>query len=238
MDSNSKREQSLFEAALDYADLAERRAFVDQACGTDKALRERIEQLLALSKSADAFFKACAPALEEAAASANPVEIPSAAQSVLESECPENSRIGPYKLLEKLGEGGCGVVYMAEQEQPVRRRVALKLIKVGMDTRSVVARFEAEGQALALMDHANIAKVFDAGVTGSGRPYLVMELVRGIPITEYCDQNQLSTKDRLDLFIKVLGDPARTPEGHYSPRPEALKYFGHRQRRRAGAEGD
>jgi hypothetical protein len=203
MNSNSQREQSLFEAALDYADLAERRAFLDGACGTDKALRERIEQLLGLSKSADAFFTGCAPALEEAAASANPVEIPSAARSALEPEPRESSRFGPYKLLEKLGEGGCGVVYMAEQEQPVRRRVALKLIKVGMDTRSVVARFEAEGQALALMEHPNIAKVFDAGATESGRPYLVMELVRGIPITEYCDQHKLSTQDRLGLFIKV-----------------------------------
>jgi len=203
MDLNSQREQSLFEAALDFADAAARRAFLDQACGTDKALRERIEQLLGLSKSADAFFTGCAPALEEAAADANPVQIPSAARSVLEPEPLESGRIGPYKLLEKLGEGGCGVVYMAEQERPVRRRVALKLIKVGMEARSVVARFEAEGQALALMDHANIAKVFDAGATDSGRPYLAMELVRGIPITEYCDQHQLSTQDRLELFIKV-----------------------------------
>src|SRR5438105_244062 len=112
-------------------------------------------------------------------------------------------RIGPYKLLQKIGEGGCGVVYMAEQQQPVRRRVALKVIKLGMDTRSVIARFEAERQALALMDHPNIAKVLEAGATDLGRPYFVMELVRGIKITEYCDQNTLSTRDRLDLFTKV-----------------------------------
>jgi WD40 repeat protein/serine/threonine protein kinase len=112
-------------------------------------------------------------------------------------------RIGRYKLREKIGEGGCGVVYVAEQEEPVRRRVALKVIKLGMDTRSVVARFEAERQALALMDHPNIAKVFDAGSTELGRPFFVMELVRGVRITQYCDQNKLSTRERLDLFIKV-----------------------------------
>ena len=111
--------------------------------------------------------------------------------------------IGRYKLLEKVGEGGCGVVYVAEQTAPVRRRVALKVIKLGMDTKAVVARFEAERQALAMMDHPNIAKVFDAGTTETGRPYFVMELVRGIRITEYCDQNHLTTKERLDLFIKV-----------------------------------
>src|SRR5208337_3418862 len=112
-------------------------------------------------------------------------------------------RIGVYKLLQQIGEGGCGAVYMAEQEQPVRRRVALKVIKLGMDTRSVIARFEAERQALALMDHPNIAKVLDAGATETGRPFFVMELVRGIKITEYCDQNNLSTAQRLQLFTQV-----------------------------------
>ena len=112
-------------------------------------------------------------------------------------------RIGRYKLLQQIDEGGCGVVYMAEQEEPVRRRVALKVIKLGMDTKSVIARFEAERQALALMDHPNIAKVLDAGATDTGRPYFVMELVRGIRMTEYCDQNNLSTEARLDLFIQV-----------------------------------
>ncbi|MEI9863898.1 MAG: serine/threonine-protein kinase [Limisphaerales bacterium] len=111
--------------------------------------------------------------------------------------------IGRYKLLQQIGEGGCGVVYMAEQEEPVRRRVALKIIKPGMDTRSVIARFEAERQALALMDHPNIAKIFDAGATESGRPYFVMELVRGVKITEYCDQHSLTTEERLKLFVQV-----------------------------------
>src|SRR5712671_2595313 len=112
-------------------------------------------------------------------------------------------RIGHYKLLQQIGEGGYGVVYMAEQEAPVRRRVAVKIIKPGMDTKSVIARFEAERQALALMDHPSIAKVFDGGATESGRPYFVMELVRGVKITEYCDEHSLTTEERLKLFIQV-----------------------------------
>ena len=113
------------------------------------------------------------------------------------------TRIGPYKLREKIGEGGMGVVYLAEQEKPVRRRVALKIIKPGMDTEQVVARFEAERQALAMMDHPSIARVFDAGATDTGRPYFVMELVKGVPITEYCDTVHLTPKERLELFIPV-----------------------------------
>src|SRR5260370_34782519 len=113
------------------------------------------------------------------------------------------SFIGPYKLLEQIGEGGMGVVYLADQQSPVRRRVALKIIKPGMDTRQVIARFEAERQALELMDHPNIARVLDAGATDSGRPYFVMELVRGIPITDYCAQQNLPVRERLDLFAQV-----------------------------------
>jgi hypothetical protein len=113
------------------------------------------------------------------------------------------STIGRYKLLERIGEGGFGVVYMAEQQQPVRRKVALKLVKPGMDTRQVLARFEAERQALAIMDHLNIAKVLDAGATDSGRPYFVMDLVKGEPITEFCDAHQLPPRERLDLFLQV-----------------------------------
>ena len=111
--------------------------------------------------------------------------------------------IGRYKLLEEIGEGGMGMVYMAEQREPVRRKVALKIIKPGMDTREVIARFEAERQALAMMDHPNIAKVFDAGETASGRPYFVMELVHGVPLTDYCDQNELTMRERLELFVQV-----------------------------------
>src|SRR5216684_4488065 len=127
---------------------------------------------------------------------------PKVAQVLAAGEKP-GDRIGHYKLLQQIGEGGCGVVYMAEQEAPVRRRVALKIIKPGMDTKSVIARFEAERQALALMNHPNIAKVFDAGATDAGRPYFVMELVRGVKITEYCNQHSLTTEDRLKLFVQV-----------------------------------
>ena len=145
--------------------------------------------------------------------------------------------IGRYKLLEEIGEGGMGVVYMAEQQEPVRRKVALKIIKPGMDTREVVARFEAERQALAMMDHPNIAKVFDAGETASGRPYFVMELVQGIPLTDYCDQNELTTRQRLELFVAGLpGGAARPSEGDHPSRPQALQRAGHALRRRAGPQ--
>src|SRR5262249_7682362 len=127
-----------------------------------------------------------------------PAEAPTAFAPVAEGT---GSVIGRYRLLEQIGEGGFGAVYVAEQREPVKRRVALKIIKLGMDTRQVVARFEAERQALALMDHPNIAKVFDAGATETGRPYFVMELVKGVRITDYCDRNQMPTAERLQLFI-------------------------------------
>jgi eukaryotic-like serine/threonine-protein kinase len=166
----------------------EREAFLSQACGADSDLKEQV--LLLLKAEADEgesdFLK----------------RTPSIRSTALITEKP-GDRIGRYKLLQQLGEGGCGVVYMAEQEEPVRRRVALKVIKLGMDTKSVIARFEAERQALALMDHPNIAKVLDAGATDTGRPFFVMELVRGIKITECCDQNNLTTEHRLELFMQV-----------------------------------
>jgi len=186
---------------MEITDPDQRRQFLDQACGADKALRAQVESLLALSQRAGDFFKDCAPALEQVAADA--AQVLSAAESAVEPEIPETKCIGPYKLLQKLGEGGCGVVYMAEQEQPIRRRVALKIIKLGMDTKNVIARFEAERQALALMDHPNIARVLDAGATETGRPYFVMELVYGVKITDYCDQNRVSMQERLQLFIQV-----------------------------------
>ena len=136
--------------------------------------------------------------------------------------------IGPYKLLELIGEGGLGVVYMAEQQEPVRRKVALKIIKLGMDTRPVIARFEAERQALALMDHPNIAKVLDAGATESGRPYFVMDWCGESPITEYCDQNELTTRERLGLFVDVCqARPARPSEGNHPSRSQAGQRAGH-----------
>ena len=173
---------------------AERVAYLDQACADDATLRGRVEELLKAGEEAGAFL--------ESSATIPPGSSGTVRLAALPAEKP-GDRIGRYKLLQQIGEGGCGVVYMAEQEEPVRRRVALKVIKLGMDTKNVIARFEAERQALALMDHPNIAKVLDAGATDTGRPYFVMELVRGTKITDYCDQNNLSTQDRLGLFIQV-----------------------------------
>jgi serine/threonine protein kinase len=191
MSESSNREEAIFDTAL--ALPPERRAeHLQAACSGDEPLRRRVEALLAAHEQAGAF-------LAEPAASAPKTTI------VLSLPLTEQSgdKIGHYKLLQQIGEGGCGVVYMAEQEAPVRRRVALKVIKLGMDTKNVIARFEAERQALAMMDHPNIAKVLDAGVTENGRPYFVMELVRGIKITDYCDQNRLATVERLGLFTQV-----------------------------------
>ena len=180
-------EQEAFAAALACSTPAERAACLAACCGEDTALRRRVEALLKAATRAGDFLEA-------------PLAGPLPADGI--SEQP-GDRIGRYKLLEKIGEGGCGVVYMAEQEEPVRRRVALKVIKPGMDTRAVVARFEAERQALAMMDHANIARVFDGGATPAGRPYFVMELVRGVPLTVFCDEAQSSTAARLRLFVQV-----------------------------------
>ncbi len=178
--SPSDAEREVFLESLNHKSDEDRAAFLDRACADNPAIRAAVETLLQHHKE-DTFMQP--PGLESAPLSA--FEKP-------------GDRIGRYKLLQQIGEGGCGVVYMADQEEPVRRRIALKVIKLGMDTKSVIARFEAERQALALMDHPNIAKVLDAGATETGRPYFVMELVRGIKITEYCDQNNLSTADRLD----------------------------------------
>jgi WD40 repeat protein len=183
----SLREKEVFEQALELPSGAERIAFARQACGDDAALCARVLALLEANETDHGFLPE-APAVET-------VPLP-----VSEKPC---DRIGRYRLREKIGEGGCGIVYVAEQEEPVRRKVALKIIRPGMDTREIVARFEAERQALALMEHPNIAKALDAGATETGRPYFVMELVRGIRITDYCDQNKLATHERLDLFIQV-----------------------------------
>src|SRR6266699_317850 len=187
-----RREEAIFDAVLALA-AEQRAAYLNQACGEDTQLRRRIELLLRSHDHAGEFLD---PALR-AGTNRTLVVNPTAP-----SEKPGDV-IGHYKIREKLGEGGCGVVYVAEQTEPVRRRVALKVIKLGMDTRSVIARFEAERQALAMMDHPNIARVLDAGATETGRPYFVMELVRGIKITDYCDQNHLNTSQRLELFVQV-----------------------------------
>ena len=184
--------KEIFADALEKANAAERVAYLTQACGNDAQLRQHVEALLVAHEKAGGFLEEPAAALP-----GKTIIVPTPL-----TEKP-GDRIGHYKLLQQIGEGGCGVVYMAEQEQPIRRRVALKVIKLGMDTKAVIARFEAERQALALMDHPNIAKVLDAGATETGRPYFVMELVRGIKITDYCDQNNLSTGQRLDLFVQI-----------------------------------
>jgi serine/threonine protein kinase/WD40 repeat protein len=194
-----ERELAVFSAARQLH-AGERAAYLDQTCAGDPALRRRIEELLRADEGAEGFLQKPAPGAqrpeEAAAASAQAPEAAGPGEKA-------GDRIGHYKLLQQIGEGGCGLVYMAEQEEPVRRRVALKVIKLGMDTKQVIARFEAERQALAMMDHPNIARVFDAGATETGRPFFVMELVRGIKITDYCDERNLSTKERLELFIQV-----------------------------------
>jgi len=193
------REVAVFSAARRLP-AGERAAYLDEACAGDATLRQRVEELLQASEEAGGFLQ------DPALGAQRPADTQPSPNPLPSTQAPGEKvgdRIGRYKLLQQIGEGGCGVVYMAEQEEPVRRRVALKVIKLGMDTKQVVARFEAERQALALMDHPNIAKVLEAGATDTGRPYFVMELVRGIKITHYCDENNLSTRERLDLFIKV-----------------------------------
>ena len=194
MNPNSSRERALFNAAVELSSVAKRAALLDRECGGDAALRAAVEALLRADAGVTERFLAA------------PATLVVSGEKLITSESAEESagqKIGRYKLLERVGEGGCGVVYVAEQMEPVRRRVALKVIKLGMDTKQVIARFEAERQALAMMDHPNISRVFDAGTTDLGRPYFVMELVRGIRITDYCDQANLGTKERLGLFIKV-----------------------------------
>ena len=189
MATEHKNEEAIFDAAIRFESLKQREAYLTEACGDDKKLRADVEALL------------------ESHDSANFLDAPIFGLDVIldESTLTEGpgTTIGRYKLLEKIGEGGMAVVYMAEQKKPIQRKVALKIIKLGMDTKTVIARFEAERQALAMMDHTNIAKVLDAGATETGRPYFVMELVTGVSIAEYCDKNNLSTRQRLELFIQV-----------------------------------
>jgi serine/threonine protein kinase len=194
----SPQSEELFVAALEIKDRAARAAFLEEACKGNPELRRAVDDYLETSTKAEEFFTRSGQAVVEVN------EVLKLGSSLVEADAEKpGSCIGPYKLLQRLGEGGCGVVYMAEQEKPVRRRVALKIIKLGMDTKSVIARFEAEQQALALMDHPNIARVLDAGVTDSGRPFFVMELVHGVKLTAYCDENKLSLQQRLDLFVQV-----------------------------------
>src|SRR5215475_8336868 len=179
--------EAILAAAVEIDSAPERHAFLDQACAGDAELRRRVDELVDNHFRAGSFLES--PASPVGDTLDDPIrEAPGAV-------------IGPYRLMEEIGAGGFGLVFVAEQQQPVRRKVALKVIKPGMDTREVIARFEAERQALALMDHPHIAKVHDAGSTASGRPYFVMELVKGVPITRFCDANQLTPRERLALFV-------------------------------------
>src|SRR5450631_3467200 len=191
MSKADDREERIFAEALAVPE-GDRQRFVADACKGDADLLRRVEELLR-AESAAGDFMGGHPAADAAVPAGG---APSAAER-------EGTMIGRYKLLQKLGEGGCGTVWMSEQEEPVRRRVALKIIKLGMDTKEVIARFDAERQALAMLDHPNIAKILDAGATDAGRPFFVMELVRGIKITDFCDRYNLSTAHRLELFAEV-----------------------------------
>jgi serine/threonine protein kinase/tetratricopeptide (TPR) repeat protein len=190
MQPDQRRIDSIFLAAAEKATAAERAAYLDVVCASDPELRERVERLLAAQSKVSRFLEAPAPALISTLAEPPVTERP-------------GTVVGPYRLLEQIGEGGMGTVWMAEQTEPIQRRVAVKVVKEGMDSRQVLARFEAERQALALMEHPNIAKVLDAGKTPSGRPYFVMELVKGQPITGYCDGIRLGVRERLELFGDV-----------------------------------
>ncbi len=200
MKVDAQRAKSVFLAALEKTP-EERSGFLEQACAGDADLRRCVDRLLQAHDRPDSLLDA------EAVSDATPAPVLAeergfdpASTAVAEGV---GTMIGPYKLLQEIGEGGMGTVYMAQQTEPVKRLVALKLIKPGMDSRQVIARFEAERQALALMDHPNIARVFDAGTTDSGRPYFVMELVKGVPLTRYCDERRLTPRERLELFIPV-----------------------------------
>ena len=189
MSTRSLDEAAIFNAARAIEAADARRRYIEGACAGDPAILARLEALLLIDQADRGFLERPAEGVATAAAAGI-------------SEGP-GQRIGPYKLLQAIGEGGMGIVFMAEQEVPVRRRVALKIIKPGMDSRQVIARFEAERQALALMDHQNIARVLDAGTTLSGRPYFVMELVHGVPVTQFCDDNHLTPRERLELFVPI-----------------------------------
>ena len=189
----NSRANEVFADAAAISDIGARERFLDEQCRQDGELRRHVDSLLAANDRAAGF-------LDEGALRRTGVTLTQAPRGNGELV---GTQVGPYRLLQEIGEGGFGVVYMAEQKQPVRRKVALKIIKPGMDSREIVARFEAERQALAMMDHPNIAKVLDAGTTDAGRPYFVMELVKGVPITEFCDANKLSTRERLELFMTV-----------------------------------
>jgi WD40 repeat protein/serine/threonine protein kinase/tetratricopeptide (TPR) repeat protein len=194
------RVKAIFLAAAEKTNSSEQEAFLHDACGADEELRRQVEALLRQHEQASDFLESPPPGLGQTADSDECDAAVAGSQPTAPTE-EVGTRIGPYKLLQNLGEGGMGAVWVAEQQEPVKRRVAIKVIKPGMDSRQVIRRFEAERQALALMDHTNIAKVLDAGTTPEGRPYFVMELIKGVPITKYCDELHLPLGERLELFM-------------------------------------
>jgi len=216
MDTARQRMEALFDAALELKDPAERAAFLERECGEDLPLRTRLERLLSAHGQSNKFFEDCRPSLV-AGEPGNAIPPMGNAEEEL------GRLIGHYQLLQKIGEGGCGVVYLAEQEKPVRRRVALKIIKLGMDTRNVIARFEAERQALAMMDHPNIARVLDAGATQTGRPYFVMELVHHGILRPRPTRHTAAAGF---VHPSLSCHPARASEGHHPPRHQAVEHFG------------
>ena len=192
MNTRDEREEEILDALRSLSSPKDRQAYLQQACGDDSALRKNIESLYQALLEGETLFDRISGA-NTSVSPASDINFPQGPGTIIDR----------YKLLERLGEGGFGVVWVAEQQEPIRRRVALKVIKLGMDTRQVIARFEAERQALALMDHPNIARVLDAGATDSGRPYFVMELVDGIPITKYCTEQNRDVGERVNLFMQV-----------------------------------
>src|SRR3954453_19161510 len=203
---DSPRLKTIFGEALARQDGTERAAYLDEACRGDAGLRTQVETLLKDHERIGRFLGTAAGLMPSAGHGPKDLRVGEHTRARTPERCGPagpGSTIGPYRLLQALGEGGMGTVYMAQQAEPVRRKVALKVIKAGMDSRQVVAWFEAERQALALMDHVTIAPVLAAGATESGRPYFVMELVHGVPITRYCDDNRLTPRQRLELFVPV-----------------------------------
>jgi hypothetical protein len=202
LESNREREDEVYFTAVGIIDPAERVTYLNKACAGNPALRKAVDEMLAAQDDAEKLITRATEGLASALLDLHCATPPAADQKPELDEIVGN-RIDRYRVLQRLGDGGCGIVYLAEQELPVRRRVALKVIKLGMDTESVIARFETERQVLALMEHPNIARVLDAGATEAGRPYFVMELVTGTKITDYCDQHKLPINERLHLFIQV-----------------------------------
>jgi serine/threonine protein kinase len=219
MANNSERDLEVFMEAIELSH-EDQVAFLDRIGTEDASLRLKVEALLRSHERVGDFLET------------PPTAAINEVKGIISGAEKAGDRVDKYKLLQKIGEGGCGIVFLAEQERPVHRRVALKIIKPGMDTKSVIARFEAERQALAMMDHPNIAKIFDAGTTESGRPYFVMELVLGLKITEYADRHSLTTEDRVKLFGQVCEAVPRASKRNHSQGYQTFQHSCYNQRRR------